>query len=380
MRIEQACWTDGSGWVSEAPRALRESAQLVVVFGSRGMLRAGEGLAAIRAAWPGARCVGCSTAGEFAGTQVSDDRLVATAISLEHSRIACSHVAVGGDVDALTAGARLARDLPSEGLAHVFVLSDGTKVNGSDLVRGMTRELGGRVTVSGGLAGDGERFEETLVLVDGEPVHGAVTAVGFYGDRLRIGCGSMGGWDPFGPERLITRSRGNALYEFDGRSALQLYKTYLGTHAAGLPATGLLFPLSVRAAAGTGRGVVRTILAVDEAEQSLIFAGDVPEGAYARLMKANMDRLIDGATGAARAALAGSHDSAPELALLVSCVGRRMVLRQRVEEEAEAVRDVVGARAVLAGFYSYGEIAPFGAEAACELHNQTMTVTVLSEV
>jgi hypothetical protein len=68
-----------------------------------------------------------------------------------------------------------------------------------------------------------------------------------------------------------------------------------------------------------------------------------------------------------------------DLALLISCVGRKLVLRQRVEEEVEAVRDVVGRDAVMTGFYSYGEIAPFSASARCELHNQTMTITTLSE-
>ena len=102
------------------------------------------------------------------------------------------------------------------------------------------------------------------------------------------------GWDPFGPERLITRSEGNVLYELDGKSALDLYKRYLGEHSQELPASGLRFPLSLRIP-GADTRLVRTILAVDEPHQSMRFAGDVPQGAYAQLMKANFDRLIDGA-------------------------------------------------------------------------------------
>jgi hypothetical protein len=207
---------------------------------------------------------------------------------------------------------------------------------------------------------------------------GAVIAVGFYGERLRIGYASLGGWDPFGPERRITRSAGNVLYELDGRSALALYKLYLGDHAAKLPASGLLFPLSVRETAGAP-GVVRTILAVDEETSTLTFAGDMPQGALAQLMKANFDRLIDGAVGAARTSYEAVGGSSPDLALLISCVGRKMVLKQRVEEEVEGVRDVLGERTVLAGFYSYGEISPFTPDARCELHNQTMTITTFAE-
>jgi hypothetical protein len=199
-----------------------------------------------------------------------------------------------------------------------------------------------------------------------------------YGSRLKVGFASLGGWDPFGTERLITRSRGNVLYEMDGRSALGLYRKYLGEHADGLPATGLLFPLSVRTRAAD-TPVVRTILSIDEKDQSLTFAGDVPEGSYARLMKANFDRLIDGAVGAARTSYQAGGSTTPDLALLISCVGRKLLLKQRIEEEVEGVRDVLGGSAVLTGFYSYGEISPFTPGAKCELHNQTMTITTLSE-
>jgi hypothetical protein len=195
---------------------------------------------------------------------------------------------------------------------------------------------------------------------------------------LKAGCASLGGWDPFGPERLITRSRGNVLYELDGHSALDLYENYLGEHAEGLPATGLLFPLSLRTGEDS-TGVVRTILSVDRQERSLTFAGDVPEGLYGRLMKANFDRLIDGAIGAARATSEGLAGGTAKLAVLISCVGRKLILKQRIEEEVEGVRDVLGEGCTLAGFYSYGEISPFTPGAKCELHNQTMTITAFSE-
>jgi hypothetical protein len=261
---------------------------------------------------------------------------------------------------------------------HVFVLSDGLQVNGSELVAGLTGRLPKHVTVTGGLSGDGGRFAETLVFWDSAPAAGRVAALGLYGDRLRVGYGSLGGWDPFGPERMITRSCGNVLYALDGQSALDLYKRYLGESAAGLPATGLLFPLALRTREDQ-TPVVRTILAVDEGAQSMTFAGDVPEGAYARLMKANFERLIDGAAGAARTSYEAIGWVPPELAILISCVGRKMVLRQRTEEEVEGVRGVLGPGTVLTGFYSYGEISPFNPSARCELHNQTMTVTTLSE-
>ena len=213
---------------------------------------------------------------------------------------------------------------------------------------------------------------------DDEPEEHVLVALGCYGSRLKVGYGSLGGWDPFGPERLITRAKGNVLYELDGNSALELYKTYLGAHATGLPATGLLFPLSIRTNE-RDTAVVRTILSVNDAEQSMTFAGDVPEGAYARFMKANVDRLIDGAAGAAKTSDEAAGATSPDMAVLVSCVGRTLALKQRTEEEVEGVRDILGDHTVLTGFYSYGEIAPLTPGARCDLHNQTMTITTFSE-
>jgi len=385
MKIEQRKWSLPTGWTSPAAGNGAGTAELVLVFGATDVLRKPELLAAIRQDYPAAQLFGCSTAGEICGTQVSDDSLTVTAVRFAHTHLRSVHATLSDAKGSFQAGQLLAEALASpnhngEGadpLVHVLVLSDGLQVNGTELVAGLVQHLPSGVTVTGGLAGDGTRFGETLVLADNVAGKNIVTALGLYGRHLKVGFGSLGGWDPFGPERLVTKAKANVLYELDGHSALGLYKQYLGEHAKGLPATGLLFPLSIRTRPGE-KPVVRTILSVDEAAQSLTFAGDIPEGAFARLMKANLDRLVDGATGAAQAGRQGLGTPKPSLALLVSCVGRKLVLRQRVEEEVEAVREVLG-DAVLTGFYSYGEISPFAAGARCELHNQTMTITTFAE-
>jgi len=280
--------------------------------------------------------------------------------------------------DSMDVGRRLAGSLDKEGLVHAFVLSDGLTVNGSALVEGMLKELPANVTITGGLSGDKDRFQETLVFCNGRPEKNKVTILGLYGDKLKVGYGSFGGWDPFGPERLVTRSDGNILYELDGKSCLGLYKTYLGDHAKGLPATALLFPLSIRSAKRPSR-LVRTILSVNEDDQSMIFAGDIPEGSYAQFMKANFNRLIDGAMEAAKMSCSSMNNVPAQLAVLISCVGRKMVLKQRIEEEVESVQEILGEKTVLSGFYSYGEISPSSIGGTCELHNQTMTITTFTE-
>lgn len=373
MRVTQQHWTRSAGWSNGT--AIDATANLVWVFGGTDQLDT-ERFAELRSAYPHALLLGCSTAGEIIDTRVEDDTLVATAATFEHTRVRLVSARVGDPGASRPVGADLAAQLAAPDLAHVFVLSDGLHVNGTELAAGLRQTLPASVVVTGGLSGDGARFSRTLVIADAPPAECMVVAVGFYGDRLRVGHGSLGGWDPFGPDRLITRAVGNVLFELDGQPALTLYKRYLGDHAAGLPASGLLFPLALRSEDGSETGLVRTILAVDEAAGSMTFAGDMPQGCHARLMKANFDRLVDGAIGAAEAAKL-SDDA--QLAILISCVGRKLVLGQRIEEEVEGVRDVLGTQAVLAGFYSYGEISPYTATGRCELHNQTMTITTFAE-
>ena len=377
MLIEQQYWTAGEGWQKESAASVSGDASLVLVFGAGHVLADAARMDEVRAFYPGAPLVGCSTSGEICGTRVRDDSLVVTAVRFEHTAIKLAQTVVNGSEDSASAGKRLARELAQRQLVHVLVLSDGLNVNGTELARGLRENLPQSVAVTGGMAGDGANFKQTLVCADAPPAGGMVAALGFYGERLKVGYGSLGGWDSFGPERLITRSKGNVLYELDGQSALELYKRYLGEHAAS-PAEALLFPLALRTDK-EGYGLVRSVMAIDEENQSMTFAGDMPEGGYARLMKANFDRLIDGAADAAHATSETLGASKPELALLISCVGRKLVLKQRVEEEVEGVRDVLGEDTVLAGFYSYGEICPHGAFTQCELHNQTMTITTFSE-
>jgi hypothetical protein len=378
MQIEQIQWTQVNGWQPNPPGQLGSATQLVILFGSPAILKLGAYWDDLKRVYPKAHYLGCSTAGEICDTQVIDNSLVATAIRFEQTQIQGSAIALHPGESSFDAGDRLGKTLDPQGLVHVLILSDGLQVNGSDLVRGLKQHLPDGVAVTGGLSADGDRFQETLVMWDGQPNQGTIAVLGFYGDRLKVGYSSFGGWTPFGPERTITRSQGHILYELDGQSALELYKKYLGNHADGLPATGLLFPLSLRTLTGDHR-LVRTILSIDEAEQSLTFAGEMPEGAIAQLMHASIDRLIDGAIKAAETCYRAISSTSPELAILISCVGRKLVLKQRIEEEVEGVREILGEKTILTGFYSYGEISPFAFGAPCELHNQTMTITTFSE-
>ncbi len=375
MKLTVSSYRNGE-WVPAPPLVERAENTLVVVFGSTSFGEHAPILEEVRRLSAGAVLIGCSTSGEICGHELRDDSLTVAVARFERTTLRAAAIEIGAASESRKGGRELGELLNAPEMRGIFVLSDGLGVNGSELVSGLSDVLPDEVLITGGLAGDGARFERTWVLSESGAAAGKVAAVGFYGSAVRLTFGTKGGWDTFGAERRITRSEGNVLFELDGKPALALYKQYLGERASGLPATALLFPLALKETREQKGDTVRTVLAVDEEKQSLTFAGDMPEGSYATSMRANFDRLIDGAGNAALMALQETQEAV--LCLAVSCVGRRLILGERAEEEIEALADVLPPQTQFVGFYSYGEIAPSQSR-GCELHNQTMTLTTISE-
>lgn len=311
--------------------------QLILVFASISHFQSADFANTLIISIPDAQWVGCSTAGEISGEGVTDDSVVITAIRFEHPDFMVAHTTLANMEQSYRAGQALAQQLSSRAeLKHILVFGQGVS-------------------------------EHTLC------------AIGFYGQHLSLVSSSFGGWKGFGTTRQITRHEGNILYELDGKPALDLYKRYLGDYAADLPASGLLFPFSMLSAEGSELGIIRTILGIDEAKGSLILAGDLIENGYLQLMHASTDALVDGAQTAAEMILSLQTNTNKSLALLVSCVGRKLLMGGRVDEEVDAVASVFGNKTTLTGFYSNGEISPLSSSTDCKLHNQTMTITCLSE-
>jgi len=375
MKVSQSIWTSIGGW----PEPDKEiNPQLVLVFGGIDQIGDGSVYQRLKTCYPLADVVLASTAGEIHSNQVSDGTIVATLIEFEHTKTKAISVDVTAHPSSYACGVELSQKLNLPDLKHVLIISDGTRVNGDELVAGINESIAPNVLVTGGLAADSGRFESTLTGLNDLPKAGQIVAVGFYGDKIRIGHGSQGGWDIFGPVRTVTSSEGNKLLELDGNSALELYKKYLGERASQLPGSALLFPLCILGVDGSQ--LVRTILSINEEEGAMIFAGDIPIGAKVQFMMANFDRLVDGASIAAEESHVKLNNVPPDLVLMISCVGRKIVLDQRVEEEVESVVDVFGEKAVYCGFYSNGEISPLSNSVDCSLHNQTMTITTYSEL
>ena len=351
---------------------------LVLILGNRYMLEDVTIYNQVRDLFPDGHLVFGSTSGDITADLVDDESITITAIEFEKStfQIKTSNV-LNADLDSFKTGKDLVSEFPSDNLKHIFVISEGSFINGSELTKGMNAGTQNNTLITGGLCGDAARFEKTVAAYNENPKPGEIIAIGFYGDTFEATFSIHGGWTPFGPERIVTKSESNVLFELDGKPALDLYKKYLGDKSKELPGAALLYPLNVKSK-DEKQSFVRTILNINEDNNTMILAGDIPENSKVQLMMTNVDNIANASERAARQALE-LRKTKPQLALLVSCIGRKLVLDQRVEEEIEEVVDVVGKNTTICGFYSYGEIAPFHGETNCQLHNQTMTITLISE-
>ncbi|MDR6157065.1 hypothetical protein QF023_000581 [Chryseobacterium sp. SLBN-27] len=355
-----------------------ENVQLVLAYGARKIIEDTSFFTMLKEKFPQAEIALSSSSGEIFSNEVYDDTVAVTMISFEKAYLKTSQIDITDFPDSYEAGRVLVNQLSQEDLRWVFIMSDGSSVNGSQLVEGLNSGRSADVLITGGLAGDGDHFEKTVVGLNAAPEPNKIVAIGFYGNNLELSHSSYGGWESFGLEKTVTKSHHNVLYEIDKKNALELYKKYLGKYAEGLPGSALLFPLSLTSD-NHPYPVVRTILSVNENDDTMVFAGDIPEGSKVRFMKANIDRLIDAAHDAATRCLE-NYNEKPKMAIIISCVGRKLVLGDRTAEEVDMVRDVLGTDTIITGFYSYGEISPLRPFDNCVLHNQTITITTLNEI
>lgn len=356
----------------------RLAAQVVLVFADRNLLEDDTLYKHILQRFPASKIITCSTAGEIKQNHTQNLGAVCVAINFEKTSLDFNIKNIDQYKNSTELGKALAASLKQDDLKYIMVISDGNLINGDDLISGIQDVIDPSVLISGGLAGDADRFKKTLVGLDGNIKEGNVVLMGLYGNHITVGSGSQGGWDVYGPERTISKSEKNILYEIDGENALDLYKKYLGKYAEELPSSALLFPISIRQK-NDKTFIVRTILSIDEKNKRMVFAGNIPEGAEVRFMRSNFDRLINAASEAGSEAVSLMNNHPVDLAILVSCVGRKIVLGDRVEEEIEAVADCMLPNTTIAGFFSYGEIAPNKDEKTTKLHNQTMTITTFAE-
>jgi len=379
--MKTALFTYQSGKLVIQPKSdalQNEKVQWVLCFGDKQSISADDAYSVIHNQFPNAAITICSAAGAIVNTAVEDEGFTATAIQFNKTTVQSHSVNIADYANSYDAGFSLLQKIAVADTQFIFLLSDGQKVNGSELIRGINEANTTQIPVSGGLAADGYNFVSTLTGINAKPGEGNIVAIALSGKDLVVKYGTEAGWENFGPERLVTSAVSNRLFEIDGKNALDLYTKYLGKEAEALPGSALFFPLSLKLSE-EAEPLVRTILSIDNSDKSMVFAGDVPKGSKVRFMRANLDRLTNAATNAAIQTLE-NNACTPKLAILVSCVGRKLVLNERIDEELTAVDEIFGGQTILSGFYSYGEIAPCLTKDSSQLHNQTMSITTFYEI
>lgn len=373
MKIDKLHFENDS-WVVEAKECDSSLVDIVFVFGDIEALESINHTQVLRELYPNAHVVGTSTAGNILDDKVSEYQAVASAVSFDKASVAINSSVINKDSIEKDAKA-LVDDLEQENLKHVFVLAQGLNIDGSKLVKGLNKDRS--ISITGGMSADDRKFEKTFVFADDDCEDSMAVAVGFYGDSIHAKVGCKAGWDEFGATRIVTKSVDNVVYEIDDKPAIELYEKYLGEYIKDLPASGLLFPLSIKTNENDKNEVIRVMMGINE-DKSIVFAGDVPNGSTVRLMKTNIENLIDGSALVAQSI--EKHNDKRALALTVSCSGRKSVLNQLSSEEVEVVQDILNESTQVIGFYAYGEIAPFSDDLLdCKLHNQTMTITTIYE-
>lgn len=368
-------------WLNSFDLTLDSKNTVILIFSQLTILEIQPYIDKIANDYPLSLITGCSTAGQILNGKLLDSKILVTVVKFDKSRLEYFSCKIEESHESFTKGMELAQKFSSTPtINNILIFSKGHKINGSQLIDGINTVIDEGTLISGGLAGDDDRFEKTWIInQDKQACDNCIAGLAIFGDKINSNSASQGGWDMIGIDRKVTKSNDNILYELNHKPALEIYKQYLGEYSNNLPSSGLLFPLAIIDKYDHRLNKVRTILEVDHDENSITFAGDIPTGSMVRLMHANFDRLIDGASNAGNQLIIDKSQINQEcLCISISCVGRKLILGQRVEEEIEAVQANIPEQCIQIGFYSYGELSPL-ANGSCDLHNQTMTLTLLWE-
>jgi len=369
-------FTYNGAWNKPLDNTMDSEKTLVIIFSTYSIGGLQTPLQELSAVYKSSIITGTSTSGNICMDEMMENSLVVTVMQFSSTKIKLVSTQIESMSHSYKVGQELANKLQAPELKNIFLLSNGLYTNGSQLTDGINSVIDEDVQTSGALAGDDAKFASTYVIVNENVYENGICVVGFYGENIRFKTSSKDGLDKYGIKRLVTRSHDNELFELDNKPALEIYKKYLGEKAAELPSSGLYFPLSIEN--NSNKEIIRTILSVNNDENSITFAGDISEGSFVSFMKANHDRLIDGASQAAHELSFSDYNDEPLLVLAISCIARKLILKQRTEEELEALLEALPKNAIQTGMYSFGEISP-APHKCCELHNQTMTLTAIWE-
>lgn len=351
---------------------------LVITFVS-GHLDIEAAVAGLRSQLPeGTPLVGCSSDVEVDTRGAIRGSVAALGLSLPGITARTFQVPANPD-DKYAVGRAVGELLAGTQPCVVIAFPDVLEGNATGFLEALSQAIGPKVPIIGGAPGDGARFQRTFTILDGTIQRSGASGVALYGP-IEVAVAALSGYVPLGAARTVTaRAASNVLLELDGRSALEVYREYLGDRASEMPGVSIEFPIAVMAPAQGDASIpseiqlVRAVFAIDEARGALILGGDVPERAVIRVARAVREHIVRGAQECVTRALTAMP--APELALVFSCASRIIAMGARYRDECRGAFAALPTALTKFGFYTFGELSPL--DGVNHHHESTFTVALL---
>jgi len=252
-----------------------------------------------------------------------------------------------------------------------LIAVSGLTANGQEVVEGVLETAGQNTFMFGGLAGDDAHFIETFVFNHDLINKNGAVAIAFDTDLVKLRGLATSGWVSIGSDKVVTKAIGNVVYTIDNEPALKVYKEHLNISDDDLPEIGIEYPLLVKK---DNREVLRAVTGIDKEQQSLVFAGTVPQDAIVTFSTSPGFEIIEHTIKDIKQFFKDSDKA--DLMLLFSCMSRHRALGPVITEEIAEASHQAGLP--ITGFFTYGEIGNNG-PARCDFYNETFTLAVISE-
>lgn len=349
-------------------------------------------LAGIRSITGDIPMVGGTTAGEISTSGFSKQSAVIMALSspiLDFTTSIGLNMSKDEKACSVSLARKIRRKKAVKNAVSLLIFPNGMGGDGVKVIEGLHQVMGTNIEIIGGYLGDDERFENTFQYYNGKVYKDAIPALLISGENgFETGIGVRSGFESIGNRFYCTDSENNIVKKFDEERALDLYREFLGEERSKrLPGICLEYPFGLIdekvSIAGKDYFQLRCGLTVDREEGTITLAASIPKGSALTITTASRGEIINGAKLAALQAREALKNTVPQAILMLSCVGRKLVLGRRTQEEVDAVKEILGEDVPIIGFYTYGEIGPIDKMreelAITRFHNETVVLWVLGK-
>ncbi|MFZ0491330.1 MAG: FIST N-terminal domain-containing protein [Salegentibacter sp.] len=227
--------------------------------------------------------------------------------------------------------------------------------DGHKMVSTLKKSLGPEKVYYGGMAGDDWSMNGTFVFANENETDSGIAAIVLDGDKIQLNGMAINGYKPMGISRTVTRSKGNLLYEIDGKPAVEMYLKYLGKNDQ-QDDLDVFKDVSVEYPFIVERDQNETVLVstrdINEEENALVTDMDMPEGTNFWFAQPPGFDIVEEILEKA-AMIKESQKTKADALLVFSCAGRPPLLGPMVTEENEGLARIWNAP--MAGFFTYGE-------------------------